>query len=64
MARAATKRLIPEPVPPALQAGDQVFVLLPVTIRQRVPGGFHVIGSGLARDVEPHQIYRSTDLRR
>lgn len=58
---AARKRhpLAPEPMEPMLQAGDNVFVCLPVQIRQVVRGGgFVVSGSGISRTVTYEQLLR------
>jgi len=68
MAKSATvsrKSLVPDPVPLAMQAGDEVILLLPVTVRQRMrDGAVHVIGSGVSRWCEPHELRRRHELQR
>lgn len=62
MTTTATRRkpaLTPDPVPLAMQQGDEVYLILPVTVRQRMrDGSVHVVGSGLARFAQPHELLR------
>ena len=52
-------------VPLAMQQGDEVYLILPVTVRQRCrDGSIQVIGSGLTRFAEPHELLRATDVAR
>jgi hypothetical protein len=53
------KALTPDPVPLAMQQGDEVYLILPVTVRQRLrDGSVHVIGSGLTRFAQPSELLR------
>lgn len=57
------KALTPDPVPLALQPGDEVLVLMPVTVVQRCRDGTILVrGSCVNKFAEPHELLRYSDV--
>jgi hypothetical protein len=67
MATAASRRkaLEPDPIPLAMQPGDEVLVLMPVTVVQRMrDGSILVRGSGVNKFARPEELLRHSDIIR
>jgi hypothetical protein len=57
--------LAPDPVPLAMQQGEEVLVLMPVTVIQHCRDGRILVrGGGVSKFAEPHELLRYSDIVR